>query len=385
MNVHKWMSARYFVFFMSWGIFLPYWTGWLVDEKGMTIAQAASIMSIGLIARGMSTMFVFPYVARIVSSKAMLQVMAIGTLLAIVAYIPATSYSSLLIITLVIHVFYPTLMPALDSAASYLVLNGELKHYGKSRSWGSIGFVVCGMLLTVFVSQFGNGVIVWGMLAIVAVFTFMLYIPAPSILTQKPDVTGTKLELFALFKIEHLPLVFVIVFLLQGQHATYYNYGYLYLQNIGSPILIIGLILNIAVIAEIIFFGKADRLFVNVKVSTIFIIAGIGSLIRWVMVYVFPNVAVFSVSQIFHAFSFAMSHYAFIQFTNKYVPKDQIALVQGMYSAIALSFSTAILTLLGGRLYEIEPPLAFLGMVICTVPAIMLAVWLKMRMQKSEA
>ncbi|MER1998837.1 MAG: MFS transporter [Lysinibacillus sp.] len=384
MNVHQWMSARYFVFFMSWGIFLPYWTGWLVDEKGMTIAQAASIMSIGLVARGLSTMFMFPYLARVMSSRAMLQLMALGTLFAIILYIPASSYSSLLIITLVIHVFYPTLMPALDSAASYLVISGELKHYGKSRSWGSIGFVVCGMLLTVFVSQFGNGVIVWGMLGIVAILTVMLYTPAPSILTQKPDVKNAKLELFSLFKIQHLPLVFVIVFLLQGQHATYYNYGYLYLQNIGSPIIIIGVILNIAVIAEIIFFGKADRLFANVKVSTIFIIAGVGSFIRWVLVYVFPHVAVFSVSQIFHAFSFAMSHYAFIQFTNKYVPRDKIALVQGMYSAIALSFSTAILTLLGGRLYEIEPSLAFIGMVICTVPAICLSLWLKVRMKLTQ-
>lgn len=375
------MSARYFIFFMSWGIFLPYWTGWLVDEKGMTIGQAASIMSLGLVARGLSTMFVFPYLARVTSSRAMLQLMAFGTLVALVLYVPSESYTSLLIITLLIHLFYPALMPALDSAASYLVLSGDLKHYGKSRSWGSIGFVVCGMLLTVFISLFGNGVIIWGMLAIVVVFTLMLYVPAPAVLTLKPVGDGTKLELFSLFKIQHLPLVFLVVFLLQGQHATYYNYGYLYLQSIDSPIVIIGFILNIAVIAEILFFRKADALFANTKVSTIFMIAGVGSLIRWVAIYVFPNVYVFSVSQIFHAFSFAMSHYAFMQFINKYVPREQIALVQGMYSAIALSFSTAILTLLGGHLYEIDPPLAFLGMVVCTIPAILLAFVLKGRMK----
>ena len=380
MNVHQWMSTRYFIFFMSWGIFLPYWTGWLVDEKGMTIAQAASIMSMGLFARGLSTMFLFPYLSRLMSSRALLQVMALGTLLAIILYIPATSYSSILIITLFIHVFYPTLMPALDSAASYLVLNGELKHYGKSRSWGSIGFVVCGMLLTVFVSWFGNGVIIWGMFGIILIFTLLSYTKAPAILTQKPSNDGGKLQLFSLFKIQYFPLVLLIAFLLQGQHATYYNYGYLYLQSIGSPIVIIGLILNIAVIAEILFFTKADRLFANTKVSTIFMIAGIGSLVRWVAVFAIPHVAVFCIAQLFHAFSFAMSHYAFIQFINKHVPKEQIPLVQGMYSAIALSFSTAILTLLGGRLYEIDPPLAFLGMVVCTLPAIVLAFVLKKRM-----
>lgn len=381
MNVHKWMSTRYFVFFMSWGIFLPYWTGWLVAEKGMTIPQAGAIMSMGLVARGLSTMFLFPFFSRILSTRTLVQWMAIGTLVSVLLYIPATSYTSIAIITLLIHIFYPALMPALDSAASFLVLNGELTNYGKSRSWGSIGFVVCGMLLTVFVSSFGNDVIVWGMLAIVALFTIMMYMPAPVILTEKPQSSDKKLTLTQLFKIQHLPLVFLIAFLMQGQHATYYNYGYLYLQNIGAPLVVIGGILNIAVLAEILFFSKADRLFSNVKVSTIFMIAGIGSLIRWLLVYAFPHVAVFSVAQLFHAFSFAMSHFAFIQFINKYVPKTQIALVQGMYSAIALSFSTAILTLLGGHLYEIDPPLAFLGMIVCTVPAIILSFVLKVRMR----
>lgn len=60
MNVQRWMSVRFFLFFMGWGIFLPYWTGYLVDGKNLSIEQASVIMSIGLLMRGLSTITLYP-------------------------------------------------------------------------------------------------------------------------------------------------------------------------------------------------------------------------------------------------------------------------------------------------------------------------------------
>ncbi|RKJ60069.1 MFS transporter, partial [Butyricicoccus sp. 1XD8-22] len=74
------------------------------------------------------------------SSKTLLKIAGIGTLVSLLCYIPANSFTSLLIVTIVLHIFYPVLMPALDSAAGVLVQNKQLNHYGRSRQWGSIGF-----------------------------------------------------------------------------------------------------------------------------------------------------------------------------------------------------------------------------------------------------
>ena len=57
----------------------------------------------------------------------------------------------------------------------------------------------------------------------------------------------------------------------------------------------------------------------------------------------------------------------------KNIPHAQIPNAQGMYSALALSWSTAVFTIFGGYLYEIEPRYAFFGMIICTIPSMMLA------------
>ena len=60
MKTHHWMSIQFFSFYMTWGIFLPYWTGWMIHTKGITVAQASLIMSLGLVARGLSTLFALP-------------------------------------------------------------------------------------------------------------------------------------------------------------------------------------------------------------------------------------------------------------------------------------------------------------------------------------
>ena len=69
MNNQRWISRNFFVFFISWGIFLPYWTGWLVDAKGLSVAEASLIMGFGLVARGAFSLTAFPIASKYWSSK----------------------------------------------------------------------------------------------------------------------------------------------------------------------------------------------------------------------------------------------------------------------------------------------------------------------------
>lgn len=374
MNTQRWMSTRFFSFFLTWGIFLPYWSGWMIYTKGIPVSQASLIMSFGLMARGLSTLFAFPYLSGKFSNKTLLNVAAIGTLISILCYIPVRSFTGLLVVTVLLHIFYPTLMPALDSAAGVLMQSKQLRHYGRSRQWGSIGFVSIGMILTIFTGMLGDEVIYWALLLGITGFVFLGFMKAPGVLSEKPHVGQTKQAgMLQLFRIQHFGLVLIIVILLQAAHATYYNYGYIFLQDIHAPKYLIGLIINIAVFAEIIFFSIADKFFDKSSVSNLLILSAIGSSVRWILVFAFPIVMVFCIAQIMHAFSFAMAHYAFMKYLIKNIPQAQISKAQGMYSALALSWSTAVFTILGGYLYEIEPRYAFIGMIVCTLPAMLIA------------
>ncbi|MCM2676343.1 MFS transporter [Alkalicoccobacillus plakortidis] len=374
MNTHQWMSTRFFSFFLTWGIFLPYWTGWLVHTKELSVTDASFIMSMGLVARGLSTLFAFPYLSGKFSNKIILQGAGIGTLVAVLCYIPAQSFSSLLLVTIFFHFFYPPLMPILDTAAGTLVQNNQLKHYGKSRQWGSIGFVSVGIILSLFIALLGDDVIYYALLLGVAVLVYLGFREAPAVLSQKPAANPVETSgWLKMFHMKHFWLVLLIVILLQAAHASYYNYGYLYLQEINAPGYLIGVIINIAVLAEIVFFSNADRSFKRFSIGSLLTIAAFGSTLRWILVFAFPNVIMFSIAQVLHACSFAMAHYAFMKYLIRNVPPAQVPKVQGLYSALALSWSTAVFTLFGGFLYEIKPGYAFLGMIVCTLPAVVLA------------
>lgn len=103
-----------------------------------------------------------------------------------------------------------------------------------------------------------------------------------------------------------------------------------------------------------------------------FLLAGIGSTIRWLLIFLFPSVWVFIFSQLFHALSFGVAHFAFIRYIFQQLNPVHIPAAQGMYAALAMSLSVALLTFIGGFLYEISPGLSFLGMVGFSLPAVLL-------------
>lgn len=369
----RWMSLNFFVFFLTWGIFLPYWTGWLVQGKGISVTEASIIMGFGLVARGVSSLFVFPLASKFFSSQTVIFLLTASSLVAAILYIPSSSFVTLFVITLFFSAVFPPLLPAIESAAGNLVQQGDV-NYGKSRSYGSIGFIVSVLIISMVTGYFGESAILSSMVIGLCFMLCMHLLPTPAILATKPKGKDRKdsLSFKSLWQIKSFPIVLLSVILLQGAHASYYNYGYIYLQDLGVNPFYIGIIINIAVIFEIIYFLKADHMFTNWKPSSLLILAALGSTLRWLLVFLFPNVWIFMLSQSLHALSFGVAHYAFMLYITKNLPKQQIPNAQGIYSAFALSFSTAVLTLIGGFLYEISPTLSFLSMIICTIPAILI-------------
>lgn len=372
MNNQRWLSQNFFIFFFTWGVFLQYWSGWLAEGKGLSVSEVGFIMGMGLIARAIATLFAYPFASKFLSNKKLILYLVICSLIITFIYIPANSFTSLFIITFIFSFFYPSLLPAIESVATVLVQEGNV-NYGKSRSYGSIGFVVAVFIISGIISYFGENAILWCMIVSLFILLIIQSMPAPISLLEQPTAADRKssYSMRGLFKIKGFSLILFIVILLQGALASYYSYSYIYLQHLGVNPLYIGLILNVAVIFEIIYLSKAE-LFSHYRISTLFIIAAIGSTLRWIIIFIFPNVWAFIFSQTLHSLSFAMAHFAFIQYITRTLPKQQLSNAQGVYSALGMSLSAALLTLWGGFLYEIQPGLAFLGMIVFTVPAIFL-------------
>jgi PPP family 3-phenylpropionic acid transporter len=383
MNYQKWLSVNFFAFFFTWGVFLPYWTGYLIIVKGLSVPHASIIMGAGMVARALTTFVIFPAAAKKVSIQTVMLWTAGLSFLTMILYLPANSFIFLLLITILFSMIYPILLPAMESSASVL-MQSERIHYGKSRSFGSFGYTVGLLIIGATTAIWSEESILWVMLIGLAGMWFLHSRPSPAILNEAPKQVSqvdTKLQWKKLFSSKSFVVVLILAILLQGAHASYYNFGFIYLQELGVNSFYIGIVLNVAILLEILFFARADKLFSNTKISTMFMIAAIGSTIRWILIAAFPLVWVFILSQFLHAVSFGVAHYAFMQFISKRLSHDAIPAAQGMYAALAMGLSTAILTFVGGYLYDFSPSLAFLGMALCSIPAIFIVIFTKNKYQ----
>jgi MFS transporter, PPP family, 3-phenylpropionic acid transporter len=376
MNSQRWLSLNFFTFFFTWGVFLPYWTGWLINAKHLSVPEAGFIMSAGMIVRAMSTLFIYPISTKLYSMSKVMQMFGILSLVAMLFYLPFDSYVTLLIVTILLSAIYPNILPAMESSASILITTDKI-HYGKARSYGSLGYTVALVVVGAVTQSFGINSVLWVMMVGLAIIIISQSLQVPEALKIKPEKMDASEQQYSykdLLKEKGFIIILFISILLQGAHAAYYNFGYVFLDDLNVAGFSIGLILNVAVIIEIIIFANADRFFSKMNVSTMYLIAGTGSTLRWLMILIFPSVAVFIVSQLLHAVSFGIAHYAFIQYISNKLRPGLIPRAQAVYAAFGMSLSVAVLTLLGGYLYDIEPQFAFGGMLICTIPAIILTV-----------
>ncbi|MDG5472872.1 MFS transporter [Jeotgalibacillus sp. ET6] len=376
MKQQGWLSTNFFAFFFTWGIFLPYWTGWLVSEKDLTVAAASTVIAAGLFARSFSTLFLFPALTKHFSLSVLIKLMPGLSFLLLLLFIPAESFSALLAVMIIYSLFYPTILPLMESNATVLMKTNRI-NYGRSRSWGSAGYTVSLIVIGITTDLWTESSILAAMI-IGSVFLAVCALrPAPDALKEKvaPQIGGYQ----AIFKTKGFLIVLTICVLIQGAHAAYYSYGFIYLQELNVSSVYIGLILNIAVLSEILFFAVADRLLKRTSVAAMFIIAGMASVIRWLLVGLFPSLWLFIFTQAFHSMTFGLAHYAFINYVYRAVDKQLLPTAQGLYASVGMGFSTALLTSAGGYLYEVSPGLSFIGMSAAVLPAVFLGLLLKGR------
>ena len=227
-------------------------------------------------------------------------------------------------------------------------------HYGKARVMGSIGFMLYGIIFSyIKINHLISFIILMILTAISS-----LYFKEDKII--KKNIS--KIDIFKDYKF-WLGLIF-----LQISFGGFYNFFTIYLINHGIDKQFIGWLWGIGVGAEIIvflighkFLEKLDP-FKWIKIS-IFLTS-----FRWFILYLFPNsIILISLSQLIHAFSFAIFHTsALLYISKKYQNKT---LAQQFYAGIGYGLAAFLGSIISGFLYGdklflYEAIIALLGFLI---------------------
>ena len=382
MSSKTWLSTNYFLQFLVTGTFLPFWMVYLTSVKNLSVLEASSIFSMLYIARVISGIFLSPYLIKKYNIDITLKLsVGIGLILA-VSYGFTNEKIVLGLITFLFGMIYFMVSPLVEGLAS-LFLREENIDYGKARTYGSLGFTIIGIIIGGILGYVGNEALYYILIFLVALYLVFMFLPQPKLVKnlsfEEPNAKKEKESLYSwVLKDRNAILLIITVFLYQLSHTAYNNYNALYLESMNiSAKWLSGVILNISVIAEIIFFIFSKRLVKRIKPKNLMIFAGVCAIIRWGALAMFHNIYVFTIMQTFHAITFAVAHIAFILILNKDYNNKEIIDMQNLYTAICFQLSMAVGLYIMGALWDISTSYVFYASAIIAAVGTVVATRIK--------
>lgn len=382
MSSKTWLSSNYFLQFLVTGTFLPFWMVYLTSVKNLSVLEASSIFSMLYFARVISGIFLSPYLIKKYNLNITMKLSVASGLILAVSYGFTNEKILLGIITFLFGLIYFMISPLVEGLAS-LFLREENIDYGKARTYGSLGYTVVGIFIGGVLGYVGNGALYYILIFLVALYLVFMFLPQPKLvknLNLDNNSNSNKNEsLYGwVLKDRNAILLIVTIFLYQLSHTAYNNYNAIYLESMNiSAKWLSGVILNISVIAEIIFFIFSKRLVDKIKPKNLLVFAGVCAVIRWAALATFHNIYVFSIMQTFHAITFAVAHIAFILMLNRDYNNKEIIDMQNLYTAICFQLSMAIGLYIMGALWDISTSYVFYASAIIAAIGTMVATRIK--------
>lgn len=382
MSSKTWLSSNYFLQFLVTGTFLPFWMVYLTSVKNLSVLEASSIFSMLYFARVISGIFLSPYLIKKYNLNITMKLSVASGLILAVSYGFTNEKILLGIITFLFGLVYYMINPLVEGLAS-LFLREENIDYGKARTYGSLGYTVVGIFIGGILGYVGNNALYYILIFFVALYLVFMFLPQPKLVKNlsldNNNSNDKKDSLYGwVLKDRNAILLIVTIFLYQLSHTAYNNYNAIYLESMNiSAKWLSGVILNISVVAEIIFFIFSRRLVDKIKPKNLLVFAGVCAVIRWAALATFHNIYVFTVMQTFHAITFAVAHIAFILMLNRDYNNKEIIDMQNLYTAICFQLSMAIGLYIMGALWDISTSYVFYASAIIAAIGTIVATRLK--------
>ena len=382
MSSKNWLSSNYFLQFLVTGTFLPFWMVYLTSVKNLSVLEASSIFSMLYFARVISGIFLSPYLIKKYNLNITMKLSVASGLILAVSYGFTNEKILLGIITFLFGLIYFMISPLVEGLAS-LFLREENIDYGKARTYGSLGYTVVGIFIGGVLGYVGNGALYYILIFLVALYLVFMFLPQPKLVKNlnldNNSNNDKKESLYGwVLKDRNAILLIVTIFLYQLSHTAYNNYNAIYLESMNiSAKWLSGVILNVSVIAEIIFFIFSKRLVDKIKPKNLLVFAGVCAVIRWAALATFHNIYVFTIMQTFHAITFAVAHIAFILMLNRDYNNKEIIDMQNLYTAICFQLSMAIGLYIMGALWDISTSYVFYASAIIATIGTVVATRLK--------
>ncbi|HQZ58957.1 MAG TPA: MFS transporter, partial [Acinetobacter sp.] len=248
--------------------------------------------------------------------------------------------------------FQNAILAQFEGVTLFWLREKRLELYGKVRKWGSIGFIVgvfaIGALLEIIqISMLPLLLLSVSFLAFL--WSFSIHEPKHAPSSQK------KLDcLLPVLKRPAVAAFFIIEFILLFSQAPFYSFYSNFLKEIGFSTTQIGMLWATGVLAEIVMFAVAQKLFfTRFSWRTLVILCVVLTSLRWYLVGILNTNFIGQLfAQCLHAFSFGLFHLIAMKVIFQNFSAEQQGRGQALYSTM-WGLGVALGSLLAGYYWQI--------------------------------
>ena len=348
---HSRLGAWYFSYFAAAGVFLPYFSAYLID-RGFEV-RVIGVLFAALTVTKLVTPWLWGYAAdRTGSRKRVVCVASAGALLAFAAVAAAPGFWTLLAALVVFGFFWQGALPQFE-ALTLARLGERATRYVHVRLWGSVGYVAAvagaGALLESF-SLANVPVFVLAGLLLVLVASFA--IPADSGGRRAPAVGGSDSGGRPAIP-GWLVAFFLASLAMQASHGAFYTFFTPFLLDHGYRPGWIGALWALGVACEIVLFAFfAHRWIERFAVEWLLLGCFAAAVVRWVATAALADDPVWLMaSQVLHAATFGLHHAVAMYVLRRAFRDRHLGRAQAVYASVSFGAGSALGSLVAGQLW----------------------------------
>ncbi len=325
----------YFALIAIYIVFLPK----ILQDLGYTSFQIGFIFSLGPLMR-----FIIPFffLKRLNLNKKIFHLALLLLLLSyLLFYFSINNFYLFIVPNILLGVAFGIMLPYIDTSALDLL---KKERYGKTRLFGSLGFMLYSLVLARYLSGYGvvlNLFLLTGLIVVISGFSITS--------TKKSFCKGTK-RLYEKFRFKKAIYLWISLFLTQMSFGIFYNFFTIYETSHGISLKSVSYLWTFSIICEVTLFYFQSSFFKRFELLALMKFALFLTMIRWLLLYLFPaSLTISYIAQSLHAFGFALHHTAAISYL--YRIYDNKKLSNQFYYGISFGLGGFLGSLFAGYMY----------------------------------
>ena len=330
------ISAFYFFFFSIIGVYVIYMPK-VLEIKGYNSFEIGVVFAMSPLMRFITPFFFLKHLS--LTKKVFYYSLILTISSGVLFYLTTESFYLFLIPNILLGISFALILPYVETITLEKI---KKENYGKSRLFGSIGFVIIALVLAKFMdNDFYALHFLFFTILLTSLFGY-------KISTFEEDLKESKKYKNSFSLISHYKL-WISIFLMQVSFGAFYNFFTIYETSHGLSYETVSYLWTFGVLCEIVMLYfqtplmRGNLLFL-IKISTF------SASLRWLLLYFYPNsllIAYFN--QSLHAFSFALYYSATIAYLFHIYENKKLA--QQFFGGISFGLGGFVGSILAGIFY----------------------------------